>query len=52
MLGLVIAVVVPAASVHDNGVGAALLDKVVVGTEPDTVKKALADQGMESSVQA
>ncbi|MGW1048770.1 transposase [Streptomyces sp. NPDC002521] len=44
VLGLVIAVVVLAASVHDNAAGIALLDGVVDGTEPGTVTKALVDQ--------
>ena len=50
VLGLVIAVVVLAASVHDNAVGSALLDKVIAGTEPGTVKKALVDQGFKNTV--
>ncbi|WP_413804488.1 transposase [Streptomyces sp. OE57] len=45
VLGLVIAVVVLAASIHDNAAGIALLDRVIAGTEPGTVKKALVDQG-------
>ncbi|MGW4985514.1 IS5 family transposase [Streptomyces mirabilis] len=48
VLGLVIAVVVLAASVHDNTVGTALLDKVAAGA--DTVKKALVDQGFKKTV--
>ncbi|MFI6731171.1 transposase [Streptomyces atratus] len=40
VLGLVIAVAVLAASVQDNAVGTALLDKVIAGTEPGAVKKA------------
>ncbi|WP_326793273.1 IS5 family transposase [Streptomyces sp. NBC_00841] len=51
VLGLVIAVVVLAASVHDNAVGTALLDRVVAGTQPGAVKKALADQGFKNTVQ-
>ncbi|MFI9783076.1 transposase [Kitasatospora sp. NPDC051984] len=43
VLGLVIAVVVPATSAHDNAVGIALVDKVAADT--DTVKKTLVDQG-------
>ncbi len=50
MLGLVIAVVVLAASVHDNAVGIALLDKVAADT--DTVQKALVDQGFKNAVVA
>ncbi|MFI9789163.1 IS5 family transposase [Kitasatospora sp. NPDC051984] len=48
VLGLLIAVVVMAASVHDNGVGIALLDKVAADT--DTVKKALVDQGFKTAL--
>lgn len=48
VLGLVIAVVVPAASVHDNAFGTALLDKVAAGTS--TVTKALVDQGFKQTV--
>ena len=44
--GLVIAVVVLAASVHDNAAGIALLDKVAA----DTVQKALVDQGFKNAV--
>ena len=40
MLGLVIAVVVPAASAHDNTAGIALLDGVVDATGPGAVTKA------------
>lgn len=50
MLGLVIAVVVLAASVHDNAAGIALLDKVAADT--DTVEKALVDQGFKNAVVA
>jgi transposase len=50
VLGLVIAVVVLAASVHDNAAGIALLDRVVAGTEPGAVKKALVDQGFKNTV--
>ncbi|MEU3795768.1 IS5 family transposase [Streptomyces fructofermentans] len=50
VLGLVIAVVVLAASAHDNAAGIALLDKVVAGTEPGAVKKALVDQGFKAAV--
>ena len=48
VLGLVIAVVVLAASVHDNAFGTALLDKVAAGA--DTVTKALVDQGFKKTV--
>jgi transposase len=48
VLGLVIAVVVLAASVHDNQVGIALLNKVAV-TAP-TVRAAKVDQGFKASV--
>jgi hypothetical protein len=48
VLGLVIAVVVLAASVHDNAVGAALLNKVAAGTS--TVTKALVDQGFKKTM--
>jgi hypothetical protein len=50
VLGLVIAVVVLAASAHDNAVGITLLDKVAADT--DTVQKALADQGFKNTVVA
>jgi len=50
VLGLVIAVVVLAASVHDNAAGIALLDKVAADT--DTVQKALVGQGFENAVVA
>ena len=48
VLGLVIAVVVLAASVHDNAFGTALLDKVAAGTS--TVTNALVDQGFKKTV--
>ncbi len=48
VLGLVIAVVVLAASVHDNAFGTALRDRVAVGA--DTVQKALVDQGFKKTV--
>lgn len=52
VLGLVtLAVVVLAASVHDNAVGTALLDRVVAGTEPGAVKKALVDQGFKRTAE-
>jgi hypothetical protein len=50
VLGLVIAVVALAASVHDNAAGIALLDKVAADT--DTVQKALVDQGFKNAVVA
>jgi transposase len=48
VLGLVIAVVVLAASAHDNAVGIVLLDKVAA----DAVQKALVDQGFKNAVVA
>ncbi|SCD75567.1 Transposase DDE domain-containing protein [Streptomyces sp. DfronAA-171] len=45
-----IAVVVAAASAHENTVGIALLDKVAADT--DTVQKALVDQGFKNAVVA
>ncbi|MFF9123076.1 hypothetical protein ACF09J_07225 [Streptomyces sp. NPDC014889] len=45
-----IAVVVLAASVHDNAVGIALLDSVAADT--DTVEESLVDQGFENAVVA
>jgi transposase len=48
VLGLVIAVVVVAASAHENAVGITLLDKVAA----DTVEKALVDQGFKNAVVA
>lgn len=45
-----IAVVVVAASVHENAVGITLLDKVAADT--DTVEKALVDQGFKNAVVA
>ncbi|GHE46340.1 hypothetical protein [Streptomyces capitiformicae] len=45
-----IAVVVLAASVHDNSADIALLDKVPADT--DTTQKALVDQGSENAVVA
>ena len=50
VLGLVIAVVVLAASAHENTAGIALLDRVAAQT--DTVKKALVDQGFKNTVVA
>ncbi|MET9535819.1 IS5 family transposase [Streptomyces sp. NPDC006649] len=50
VLGLVIAVVVVAASAHENAVGIALLDRVAADT--DTVEKALVDQGFKNAVVA
>ncbi len=49
VLGLVIAVVVLAASVHDNSFGTALLDKVAVSAA-GTVTKVLVDQGFKKTV--
>jgi transposase len=49
VLGLVIAVVVLAASVHDNAFGTALLDKVAVSAA-GTVTKVLVDQGFKKTV--
>ncbi|KPI13573.1 hypothetical protein OK006_11006 [Actinobacteria bacterium OK006] len=48
--GAGIAVVVAAASAHENAVGIALLDKVAADT--DTVQKALVDQGFKNAVVA
>ena len=48
MLGLVIAVVVVAASAHDNAIGVRLLDKVAAATP--TVTKAWVDQGFKKTV--
>ena len=49
VIGLVIAVVVVAASVHDNAIGAALLDEVA-GSGCSRVSKALVEQGFKTSV--
>lgn len=49
VLGLVIAVTVVAASVHDNAVGIALLDQVAVAAG-GSVSKALVDQGFKNQV--
>ncbi|MER6216997.1 IS5 family transposase [Streptomyces sp. NPDC001674] len=51
VLGLVIAVVVLAASAHDNAAGVALLDQVAEHTG-GTVEKALVDQGFKNRVVA
>ncbi len=51
VLGLVIAVVMLAASAHENTAGIALLDRVTAGTE-GTVTKALVDQGFKNAVVA
>ncbi|MEO3863909.1 IS5 family transposase [Acrocarpospora sp. B8E8] len=51
VLGLVIAVVVLAASAHENTAGIALLDRVAAGTD-GAVTKALADQGFKNTVVA
>ncbi|PJJ06571.1 IS4 family transposase [Streptomyces sp. 2333.5] len=48
VLGLVIAVIVLAASVHDNTAGTALLDRVAA--QSDTVRKVLVDQGFKTTV--
>jgi transposase len=50
VLGLVVAVVVLAASAHENTAGIALLDQVAARTS--TVSKALVDQGFKNSVAA
>src|SRR5437764_1049218 len=50
MREIVNAVVVTAASAHENAVGITLLDKVAADT--DTVKKALVDQGFKNTVVA
>ncbi|MFB6895658.1 IS5 family transposase [Streptomyces hydrogenans] len=51
VLGLVIAVIVLAASAHDNAAGIALLDQVAEHTG-GTVEKALVDQGFKKQVVA
>ncbi len=48
IIGLIIAVVVMAASAHDNQVGVALLNKVAASA--GSVRTALVDQGFKSSV--
>lgn len=48
VLGLVVAVVVLAASAHENTAGIALLDQVA--EQSGTVKKALVDQGFKKKV--
>ncbi|BDH12790.1 DDE transposase [Streptomyces hygroscopicus] len=48
VLGLVIAVLVTAASVHENAAETALLDRVAA--QSDTVKKVLVDQGFKRTV--
>jgi len=48
IIGLIIAVVVMAASAHDNAIGTALLDKVAARTP--AVAKALVDQGFKKTV--
>ncbi|MFI7618478.1 transposase [Nonomuraea terrae] len=50
VLGLVIAVVVSAAGVHDNAIGIALLDKVAAANP--SVTKAWADAGVKNAVAA
>jgi transposase len=49
VIGLIIAVVVVAASVHDNAIGTTLLDKIA-GSGYSRVSKALVDQGFKASV--
>lgn len=49
VIGLIVAAVVVAASVHDNAIGTALLDKVA-GPGHSRVSKALVDQGFKTSV--
>ncbi|MCX4597545.1 IS5 family transposase [Streptomyces sp. NBC_01549] len=49
VLGLVIAVVILAANIHDNTAGIVLLDQVAEHTG-DTVRKALVDQGFKNQV--
>jgi transposase len=51
VLGLIIAVVMLAASAHENTAGIALLDRVAAATE-GTVTKALVDQGFKNAVVA
>ena len=48
VIGLIIAVVVVAASVHDNAIGVALLNNVSASTR--TVRTALVDQGFKAGV--
>jgi hypothetical protein len=48
VLGLVVAVVVLAASAHENTAGIALLERVAA--QASTVRKALVDQGFKNSV--
>ncbi|GGL21869.1 hypothetical protein Sme01_62400 [Sphaerisporangium melleum] len=50
VLGLVIAVVVLAASVHDNAAGIVLLDRLTVAIPPGSVRTALVDQGFKNAV--
>jgi transposase len=50
VLGLVVAVVVLAASAHENAAGIALLDRVAA--QAGTVSKALVDQGFKNAVVA
>jgi transposase len=52
VLGLVIAVVVAAASTHDNAIGNALLDRLAAATPPGSVQTALVDQGFKNSLVA
>jgi transposase len=48
VIGLIVAVVIVAASVHENAIGTALLDKVAA--DVPTVTKAWVDQGFKASV--
>ncbi|MEU7878374.1 transposase [Microbispora bryophytorum] len=50
VLGLVIAVVVLAASVHDNAAGIVLLDRLTAATPPGSVRTASVDQGFKNAV--
>jgi hypothetical protein len=52
ILRLVIAVVVVAASAHENAVGITLLDKVAAAADTAAVEKALVDQGFKNAVVA
>ena len=49
VIGLIVAVVVVAASVHDSAIGTTLLDKIA-GSGYGRVSKALVDQGFKTSV--
>ncbi|GAB3904243.1 transposase [Microbispora bryophytorum] len=52
VLGLVVAVVVLAASAHENTVGIILLNRVATATPPGSVRTALVDQGFKNAVAA